>query len=587
MRKAKFFPMYLLLLVSLVSCSVREEVPFETGMGGIRLELLTDLTATRADAEGQLSPEDFKIEIINPQGVIFKRWDTYAEYLAQESTVFAMNAGGPYTLRASYGDSAASGFNAFFFIGEQEFTVQPQQVTDVSVTCRMGNVKVAVEFGDNIRKQYTEYTATVSTLRGSLVFDKDCKEAGYLPCGDISVYVELTGPDGETSGFTNSKEIVGEPGDFITLKIDTGGKPDQGVSLTVSIDPATDDHQVDIELPSDMLPDNAGADVAAIPDGDVWATRVYVDMTTDGDPAELYPEIRAYGTSEWSRPSFTSSVSGNVNRVTVTGLAPSTKYEVRARYKSAVSPVLEFTTEAAQQVGNAGFEDWTEDVFDFKLGWSIFSRNKSIEWYRPWADGERWWDVNSKYTMPGDYSWIDLNQNTGNFPSVAYTVNDVRSGSRSAMLYTTWVGYSVDKVDRLSNGELFIGTANDDGTHASEGHEFGSRPSQLRFAYKYDAMEGESFYVRIEMKDASGNTIGSGELSDGPASGTWQVCEVPVSYVRTDVKASSIYIIFKSTSTSTPSYTEKSMNIGNNKTYSSGCNIGSILYLDDVELIYE
>ena len=310
-------------------------------------------------------------------------------------------------------------------------------------------------------------------------------------------------------------------------------------------------------------------------------------MTTDGDPAELYPEIRAYGTSEWSRPPFTSSVSGNVNRVTVTGLAPSTKYEVRARYKSAVSPVQEFTTEAAQQVGNAGFEDWTEDVFDFKLGWSIFSRNKSIEWYRPWADGERWWDVNSKYTMPGDYSWIDLNQNTGNFPSVAYTVNDVRSGARSAMLYTTWVGYSVDKVDRLSNGELFIGTANDDGTHASEGHEFGSRPSGLRFAYKYDAMEGESFYVRIEMKDASGNTIGSGELSDGPASGAWQVCEVPVSYARTDVKASSIYIIFKSTSTSTPSYTEKSMNIGNNKTYSSGCNIGSILYLDDVELIYE
>ena len=110
----------------------------------------------------------------------------------------------------------------------------------------MGNVKVAVEFGDNIRKQYAGYTATVSTSRGSLVFDKDCREAGYLPSGNISVSVELTGPDGETSGFTNSKEIVGEPGDFITLKIDTGGKPDQGVSLTVSIDPATDDHQVDI-----------------------------------------------------------------------------------------------------------------------------------------------------------------------------------------------------------------------------------------------------------------------------------------------------------------------------------------------------
>ena len=83
-------------------------------------------------------------------------------------------------------------------------------------------------------------------------------------------------------------------------------------------------------------------------------------MTTDGDPAELYPEVRAYGASEWSRPSFTSSVSGSVNSVTLTGLEPATRYEIRARYKSAVSSVQEFTTETAQQVENAGFEEWSE-----------------------------------------------------------------------------------------------------------------------------------------------------------------------------------------------------------------------------------
>ncbi len=580
MRKAKFFPMYLLLLVSLVSCSVREEVPFETGMGGIRLELLTDLTATRADAEGQLSPEDFKIEIINPQGVIFKRWDTYAEYLAQESTVFAMNAGGPYTLRASYGDSAASGFNAFFFIGEQEFTVQPQQVTDVSVTCRMGNVKVAVEFGDNIRKQYTEYTATVSTLRGSLVFDKDCKEAGYLPCGDISVYVELTGPDGETSGFTNSKEIVGEPGDFITLKIDTGEVPDSEVSLTVSIDPATNDHQVNIELPSDMLPDKAGADISAIPAGDVWATRVYVDMTTDGDPAELYPEVRAYGASEWSRPSFTSSVSGSVNSVTLTGLEPATRYEIRARYKSAVSSVQEFTTETAQQVENAGFEEWSE--------WTYYVNKTGLFWgddvyqtnYAPYLNEEsRWWDCNNSETTPGNRT------NTGasykSFPMVSYV--EGHESNRAAQMMTIAVSNSATSgtapFPTVGFGRIFTGVYG-----GEQGRPFASRPTRMSFWYKYSPYDSDSFKAYISVK--SGETvIGEGTLTSSSSVSSWTQVYVDINYTVTDLKADTIYVEF--VCGSGKDKWQYGMDIIYGGGLSANVHGGSILAVDDIELMYE
>lgn len=188
--------------------------------------------------------------------------------------------------------------------------------------------------------------------------------------------------------------------------------------------------------------------------------------------------------------------------------------------------------------------------------------------------------------MPGGYSYVDLNPNRCNFPSVAYTIKDT-IGNKSAMLYTVWVGYSVDNVDRLSNGELFIGKANNDGTHASEGHAFENRPSSLSFSYKYEAMNNENFYVRIEIKDASGNSIGVGEITNGPAASSWDTYSVPISYSNVSTKASSIYIIFKSTSSSNPSYTEKPITIGNNKTYSSGCNIGSILYVDDIELIYE
>ncbi|HIZ86132.1 MAG TPA: DUF4493 domain-containing protein [Candidatus Coprenecus stercoravium] len=718
MSKTRFFPMYLVLLVSAVSCSTRVETPFETGMGGIRLELLTDLSATRAEAEGQLAPEDFKVEIINQKGVIFKRWATYAEYLEQESTVFTMNAGGPYILRASYGDSTASGFDAFFFIGEQEFTVSPQQVTELSVVCRMGNVKVAVEYGDNIRSDYAGYTATVSTPLGSLVFDRDCAEAGYLPCGEISVNVVLTTADGETTDFVNSQKIKGEPGDFITLRIDTGELPESEVSLTVSVDYGTEDHQVDIELPSYMLPaeapvivadgfdpltgtlsgfveglspekasltlnvpsgvesctlgiqsgtladagwpseinlmeasswltesgvlslpvssgqtevqldfrtlaalldwsgdsssgdnaftikvtDPAGKyaegtyriqpsrarkDVSEIPDYDVWAARVYAELTTDGNPSLLYPEVRAEGSSEWSRPEYTSSISGQTNRVTVTGLNPATKYEIRAGYKSGVSEtVRSFTTESAQQVGNAGFEEWTTQTHKFTYKTLFSSKEHNIDWDLPWTE-DQWWAVNSKKTMPSSTGVVSANWNWVRFPTVAYT-SDANNGGRAAMVYSVnvgdWLTASASVGDRVA-GELFIGTADDSGNHSSDGHAFGSRPSALRFHYKYSPKDSETFYVKIEIRSGS-TVIASAEKSDGAAASGWSPLEIPLTYSENGMKATGIYITFKSTTAEKPGVNGGyELVIRDGQSYTG--NFGSILYLDDIELIYE
>lgn len=722
MSRTKFFPMYLLLLVLLTSCSTREEAPFESGTGGVRLEVLTDLAATRADAEGQFGPEDFRIEVINPEGIIFKRWNTYAEYLAQENTVFTMNAGGPYTLRATYGDSTASGFNAFFFIGEQEFTVLQQEVTDVSVICRMGNVKVAVEYGDNIRKNYADYTATVSTSRGSIVFDKECAEAGYLPCGKLSVHVEAVSHEGDTTAFVNSQEIEGNPGDFITLKIDSGEIPESDLSLTVSIDAATDDHQINIELPSDMLPADAplivsdGFDpvtgnlsgfiegvapakasltlnvptgmvscllgiqsraleeagwpaeidllnptseqsalladyglmavsgrsrqssvvldfttlagrlawaedseanisaftlmiadatgrtvsetyriipskassvISAIPEGDVWAVRVYADLTTDGNPALLYPEVRAEGSEEWIRPSFTASVSGQTSRVTVTGLEPSVRYAIRAGYNAHASATeQEFTTEAALQPGNAGFEEWTTQTHSFVYSFLFVNESHDINWDLPWT-GEQWWAVNSKRTMPSSTSVVSANWNWVRFPTVAYTT-DAYEGSRAAMVYSVNVGDWVTDAALVGSrvaGELFIGTADDSGNHSSDGHAFASRPSALRFYYKYLPKDSETFYAKVDIRSGD-NVIASKEISDGGSASEWTVMELPLEYGDTSQKATSVYVSFKSTTAENPAVTGNySLSIRDKETYTG--NFGSILYIDKLEFIYE
>lgn len=250
--------MHLLLLVLLVSsCSRREETMYEPGTGGVRIDLATEAPATRADVP-ELSPDDFKVEIINKAGVIFKRWGTYAEYKSQDNPLVQMNVGDGYTLRATLGDSTASGWNAWFFKGESVFSVLPQQTVEVRAVCRMANVKVAVNYGDNVIKDYVSYRTIVSNSRGRLDFDMEHKdEAGYMPVGPLTVDVELTDGDGRIWYFRNGSQIEAYPGDFITLNLDTDEIPSQEIGLIISIDRTTNDSTVNVELPSYMLPKDA------------------------------------------------------------------------------------------------------------------------------------------------------------------------------------------------------------------------------------------------------------------------------------------------------------------------------------------
>ena len=254
MSKTKVFSMPLLLLVLLTaSCSRGEEALFEPGMGGVRIDLATELPETRADvAEGSLNTDEFKVELINSSGVIFKRWETFAEYKAQENEGIHMNAG-HYKVRATYGDSTASGWDAWFFMGEQEFDVKPQEMEELSVVCKMANVKVAVVYGENLRADYQDYTATVSNSRGSLVFGKDCAEAGYLPVGTLSVNMELTDVSGKKL-YYRSADVSAAAGDFITLNLDTKAAPQGGMGLSLDVDYGTNDKTVEVGISDAFLP---------------------------------------------------------------------------------------------------------------------------------------------------------------------------------------------------------------------------------------------------------------------------------------------------------------------------------------------
>ena len=725
MSKTKVFSMPLLLLVLLTaSCSRGEEALFEPGMGGVRIDLATELPETRADvAEGSLNTDEFKVELINSSGVIFKRWETFAEYKAQENEGIHMNAG-HYKVRATYGDSTASGWDAWFFMGEQEFDVKPQEMEELSVVCKMANVKVAVVYGENLRADYQDYTATVSNSRGSLVFGKDCAEAGYLPVGTLSVNMELTDVSGKKL-YYRSADVSAAAGDFITLNLDTKAAPQGGMGLSLDVDYGTNDKTVEVgisdaflpaekpvlsltgfdaesgqlsfvegndpgeasvtltwdpkaspvkslklksesgyfkehDLPSEVdfcslastdrdlllnagllfpemsgemtanmvklefdglalkleydddetanthtftveatdskdnvvtktvtiVPIQASKSLSEIQPGNVWARRAYLTLNTDGDPSKLTVQVKENGTELWYTPEGTEySVSGKTSSATVKGLKSNTKYAFRAVYNGfAAAEAPEMTTETEQQVGNAGFEEWTTQTHSFV--YNFFGKHEhNIDWELPWTN-DQWGAVNSKKTMPSSTSVVSGNWNWVRFPTVAYTT-DANDG-KAAMIYSVNVGDGLTSTasvgDRVA-GELFIGTADDSGNHSSDGHDFGSRPDILRFHFKYQSVNSETFYVKVELRSGS-NVIASAERSDVGQTSSWTPMDMPLVYADEMQKATSIYIIFKSTTAEKPEV------IGNYNLVirdgkSEKGNFGSILYVDDLELIYE
>lgn len=722
MSKKRFVPVLFMLLVLSVSCSRKEETLYSPGMGGVMIDLTADLPATKAEVmdDLQLDPDDFQVEVINSSGVIFKRWSTFAEYKSQEGAGFQMNAGGPYRIRAVYGDSTASGFQALFFMGEQEFTVVPQQTTEVAVVCSMGNARLAVEYGENIHEDYTDFRTIVYNDHGSVIFGKDESRSGYIHAGELSVYVELTDAAGEKKYFMNGSGITAAAGDFITLKVDTQPIEKENVSLTVIVDSSTDRKDVGVTLPSFMLPADAPEMTAAftadgesisfvegvlpegdpfvvdmnvpagiyslkvsvsssnpelawasdmdlldlteeqksklsdagftvpdlyrsrtqkidfssiamlvrvledgsgqslgikvtdglgktadgrwalapkpasksispVDDGNVWARRVYnVTMTTDGNPEYLYPLVKAEGSDEWVRPAFTGTVSEGSKTVTITGLEPSTKYQIVAAYVDNANiseEVREFTTEVEQQVGNAGFEDfYSEDylVRDALVGSDLYQKI-----YYPWATGESSiWDTNNTKSLV-ELSWSNENLNYRSISVVSYVRG--YKGDKAAQIIAACVGnYNTSGTTaagtrKTVGGKLYL----KDG-----GCAFDSRPSKLTFYYKYlprldDSHSSDTFRVLLQLKNGE-EVIGTAQ-SDYTYSqevGDWTKAEVTVNYSNTTKKATTVYIEIRQSINDEPVY-----NINVPVPIYDGSSInahaGSILTIDDIELIYE
>ena len=249
------------------------------------------------------------------------------------------------------------------------------------------------------------------------------------------------------------------------------------------------------------------------------------------------------------------------------------------------------TTEAAAQVGNAGFQDWTTERITIKVQ---LSDDRQLDWYLPYNSiSNNWWAVTSKRSIVTNIL-ATTETCVKSFPTVAYSPKEFTQGNISAHVYSVNVGkYNTDLTpnsmfghdDKTYVGELFIGTADDSGNHSSDGHSFASRPDKFSFKYKYTPVKNEKFYVEILFKDASGNVLFSKIDKDGAPASDWMTYNCDLNWEDLSKKVSSIYICFKSTSSDSPQVVNASTIEVAGQNFKG--HFGSSLYIDDIQMIYE
>lgn len=326
--------------------------------------------------------------------------------------------------------------------------------------------------------------------------------------------------------------------------------------------------------------------VNPVPSCDMWATKSYITVSTaDGDVSKLSLQMSSDNGSTWVTPQMNEvSATATSKKFEVLSLNPGTEYKLRGAHFATNSETVTVTTEIAGQIGNAGFEEWKEwDYYVNKdklvFGSSVYQTN-----YAPYIDGgERWWDCNNSLTTPGDRTPTGATYKS--FPMVTYVAGN--NSPKAAQIMTIAISNTATSGTcpgaTVGNGRLFLGDY-DNGVNE---RPFTSRPSGVRFDYKYTPHDSDSFAVNISVKGENGEVIGTAQyVSPSGEVSQWSSCSVEIAYSNKEVKAQSISVEFLSSSASgTPPWgMGKSITYGGGKT--AGVHGGSILTIDNVELLY-
>ena len=267
-----------LMAGALVSCS--DEVLMSDGEGSVNFDVKVNAEAkpaTRAADETTLA-ENCIVYVYNSQGLIrkYRGTNSLPDALVLKS--------GNYRVTAAAGDSVPASFTDRYFKGEQTFTVSAGSKESVSVTCKLANSAVVVDFG-NISEALSDYKVVVGNAAGELEYTSD-KEGvnGYfmMDAGETSLNWTISGTQLDGSIYEKSGVIENvKPAYLYTIKASYSNTPAEYGGALITIDVAEEEivtKEVTVTAaPKFMLNGGRNIDqpVVSMPDAFVSNVAVY------------------------------------------------------------------------------------------------------------------------------------------------------------------------------------------------------------------------------------------------------------------------------------------------------------------------
>ena len=334
--------------------------------------------------------------------------------------------------------------------------------------------------------------------------------------------------------------------------------------------------------------------------GDAFACRAFLRAkVSDGThPDNLKFQWRKVGNGSWNNCKNhtyqTDEICDTLKNLTSGGQ----QYEIRAIYREKEKRVTEpivITTENVVELEDGSFENWHKKEVYKKTIWSVGTTGLGIDQWWPYNEGgSSWWATQNALTT---------SQRSGvscYYTSYSGTV-PVDNGYEGKAAEISTLGWKEGNTFTELGGEsgthsagmLFLGShsATSNGVETIDyGHDFNVRPNAFEFYYKFKSLNSESFEAYIVVENRENGTVtqlGSGRIMSNQDQASFAPVRVNVHYTNTSLKATHMYIVFRSSTADNPSVEGVQGSLGAFDGYSDSRYVGNVLTIDNVRLIYE
>lgn len=279
--------LFLLALTLIFVSSCKKEDP-EPHQNRGKLILNIGMTVHVDEIDSRLKSahaiEDFRVIIYNADGSEAMSFETLA--LMPDTIDLAP---GDYYVEAHSNNNLPAAFENPYYYGISDvFSISSNMQQLVQVTCSLANTIVSVAYSDNVVNNFDNYSTSVSTALGSLVYASDETRPGYFQIAPMDILVELNylNPDGTQNNKTLSGNIS-DPLPNRHYQVNVDASIDQGMAtFQVLLD--SSEVQVEfVELSEDpVIPEGA------IGYGELLITEIMFDPSslsdTEGEWLEIY-----------------------------------------------------------------------------------------------------------------------------------------------------------------------------------------------------------------------------------------------------------------------------------------------------------